>query len=260
MTSPFPIFDRAGDPIHDLDEWGTLASPGKDRWREGYSACELARTWLTDQGLEALTSVLDLVPATRGFRPKRGTAEAQTQFDNFTGPRNHDLLLHGESAGGPTVVAIEGKVNEPFGQTLADYREAAVAKADRGERTNAPERLAGLTRALAGWALPEDGRDQRRLLRYQLFSAVAGTLAAGDTATSQAVFCVHELETVVSNGQARSANAIDLERFMAKVFADAPRHGDRNAWIAGPVRIAEGTKQLRSDLPLYVVKLSTAAA
>jgi hypothetical protein len=261
MTPPFPIFSRADNPLHDLSDWKRFAGPvSAHHWKEGYSACELARTWLTDSGLTALRAVLDLVPATRGFVPERGTAEAQTSFDSFTGPRNHDLLLKGEATGGATVVTIEGKVNEPFGQTLAQYRDDAEAKVKRGERTNAPARLAGLTRSLAGWELPSDRHDPRWLLRYQLFSAVAGTLAEADTKTAQAVFCVHELVTKVGDRQARAANVIDLARFITAVFPDAPRHGDRDGWITGPLRIAETTARLSSDLPLYVVKLTTSPA
>jgi hypothetical protein len=86
-----------------------------------------------------------------------------------------------------------------------------------------------------------------------------GHAAAADSTTAQAVFSVHELETPVGNSQARGANSIDLERFMATVFADPPRHGDRSAWIAGPVHIPEATEHLRLTSSLYVVKLSTVA-
>ena len=118
MPPPLRISGRDRHPIQDLDDWAAFAAPARpEDWKPLYSAFEFARLWLADAGLAAVRSVLDLVPATSGFTPEQGIADAQTRFDQYGDPRNHDLLLIGSAGGGRTVVGIEGKVNERFGQT-----------------------------------------------------------------------------------------------------------------------------------------------
>jgi hypothetical protein len=259
MPPPFPVVNRRGQEIVSLDDWERLAAPvSAGQWRPGYSACELARTWMGNRGLEALRGVLDLAYPTSDVTVQRGVAEAQTRFDSYGGPRQHDLLLTGEGRGGRMVVAIEGKVNESFGETLAKYRRTALSRRERGEATNAPERLDGVTRALAGWTLHGVAADPRATLRYQLFSAVAGTIAqAALDGARFAVFCVHKLVTAVSTDEARADNSGDLDTFMATLYPDAQRVANAVGWIAGPVAVASPTPALPADVTLYIAKLST---
>ncbi len=97
-------------------------------------------------------------------------------------------------------------------------------------------------------------------LRYQLFSAVAGTVAAGTKEhAAAAVFCVHELETPRSDPRTRETNASDLECFMQLLYPHAIRCDGPNGWIAGPVRVVNPTTRLSADVALYVAKLTTIA-
>lgn len=259
MAPPFPVFNRRDQAICTVEEWGRLAAPAaKAHWQPGRSACELARTWTSDAGLNALRSVLDPVDAIRNLRVRRGIAEARTRFDAYGGPRQHDLLLNGEADGGEIVVAIEGKVNESFGRKLSGYRRAALRRVERGEETNAPERLDGLTEALAGWTLSDPAGEAGAALRYQLFSAVAGTIAqARLDGAGLAVFCVHELDTPLSADRARAANACDLDEFMAALYPAARRSATHLGWIAGPVAVARPTSRLSARVVLYIAKLRT---
>src|SRR4051812_12295071 len=150
--------NRQGHEIQTPDDWHRLAPPAAEHhWRDGYSAKTLAHLWLEGDATLAIRSLLASHDDLREFEIEKAVAEAKTGFDRFPGPRNHDVLLTGTARGGRTVVGIEAKVNETFGQTVAKYASAAYAKRASGEGTNAPERLAFLTQALAGTE-PDDER------------------------------------------------------------------------------------------------------
>jgi hypothetical protein len=253
MPPSFPIHSRDGEhPIRLLPDWEMFAGPvSRDQWARGYSALELARAWLEHEPLRDLRTILDLIPELSSFRAERGVPEAKSSFHPYRGPRTHDLLVIGDAVGGRTVLAIEGKVNERFGQTLYQYRAAA----NRLLKTNP------CTKALARWKLPVDEAEHERVkLRYQLFSAVAGTVAAGTKEhAAVAVFCVHELETPRSEPRARETNASDLECFMQLLYPHAIRCDGPNGWIAGPVQVVNPTTRLSADVALYVTKLTTVA-
>jgi hypothetical protein len=262
MPPSFPIHSRDGGPtIRLLADWERFAGPvSGDQWALGYSALELARAWLEREPLGDLRKILDLIPELSSFMAERGVPEAKSNFDAYRGPRTHDLLVIGDASGGRTVVAVEGKVNERFGQTLYQYRAAANRLLKTNPRTKAPARLEKLVRALAGSLPDEAAEDKRMKLRYQLFSAVAGTIAAGTKErAAAAVFCVHELKTPRSDPRARKTNTSDLECFMQLLYPHAIRCDGPNGWIAGPVRVVNPTTWLSADVALYVAKLTTIA-
>jgi hypothetical protein len=258
MGAAFELKSRRDKEIHSVRDWGRHAKPAsKTHWKKGRSAMELARAWTSEHGPKALRILLDQVTGTAGFEAKRGVAEAQTRFDGFGGPRNHDLLLVGEAAGGKTVVSIEGKVDETFGQTLGAYRNAARRRIARKQPTNALERLQGLTQAIAGW---DAGAAPRRLeLRYQLFTAVAAAVAAAaDEEADQAVLCIHELNTKGMDDEKRKQNDEDLRKFVDVVFDERP--GRDESWIVGPLKLHGGSERIPRGIALYIVKLSTPPA
>jgi hypothetical protein len=194
LAVPGPlIVNRREQPIRSVEEWGVLAKPASPvHWQDGRSAKELAKAWIDGTGPDVLGKLLARDARTADLRVKKATAEAQTAFDSLPGGRrNHDLLVEGDAAGGPTIVGLEGKADESFGETLDGFGRAAQRKADRGERTNAPQRLERLLADLAGTSL--EARPELGKLRYQLFSGVAGTLAAAGR-DDQAVFVVHEFQ------------------------------------------------------------------
>jgi hypothetical protein len=244
-VASFEIVSRRGDPIRSLDDWERLAGPASEiHWQDDRSAKELARAWIDGSGPKALVGLLDRDPRTAGLGIERAVAEEQAAFDEYPGgPRNHDLLVRGVAARGPTVVGIEGKADESFGQTVAQYAAAAKRRAERGESTNARKRLDGLLRNLTGSSL--DAEPALGDLRYQLFSAVAGTLAAA--ADAQAAFVVHEFVTRRTTDALRKVNAADLAAFVLRAFgAECP---EGTAWLVGPFAV--------SGTSLWVGKLTT---
>ena len=247
------VTSRHGIPIHSVDEWALAAKPAKaEHWQDGRSAKELAKAWINGSGPAALIALLDHDPATADLCIQGAVAEAQTSFDAWPGGRrNHDLLVTGEARGGKTTIGIEGKADEPFGQTIESYYAAANRLIERKSPTNALLRLDELTTGLAGTTLalaPELGR-----LRYQLFSATAGTMAAAANCSSQAVFVVHEFITDLTDARLQARNEAALCSFVGRVFNAEPP-ASRSTWLLGPFRIQA---ERWAHLPLWIGKIST---
>jgi hypothetical protein len=248
------IVNRRDLPITSVRQWGTRARPAAAvHWQDGRSAKELARAWINGTGETDLLALLDLAKQTRGFSIRQATAEAQTAFDDWPGGRrNHDLLVDGDARGRPVTVGLEAKADESFGQTLASYARAADRKVERREATNAPQRLAGLLKNIAGTTLAE--RPELKELRYQLFSGVAGTLAAAD-ANGYAAFVVHEFDTSKTTQKKHEANAAALATFVREIFRVAVPSHDR-PWLVGPFHVPAPDW---ASTPLWIGHLKTKA-
>jgi hypothetical protein len=229
-----PAESRAGAPLRTLADWEAEAGPAKtEHWVDGRSAKELARAWLSGEAASALTGLLESDSSLSGFTVTRAVAEAQTSFDNWPGgKRNHDVLVSGSTAGGTTVVGVEAKADETFGQTLDAYARSAERLIEKNERTNAPERLNELVQNLCGTTLEAD--PALGILRYQLFSGVAGMLAAAaETDAEQAAFVVIEFVTDKTTSGRRSKNANDFVAFTGRVM-DLRPDDPRGNWLLGP--------------------------
>lgn len=166
--------------------------------------------------------------------------------------RNHDLLVTGAAAAGRIVVGVEGKADEPFGESLAAYRDTK-----RSERSLAPQRLERLTRMLFGTTLEAD--PTLETIRYQLCSAMAGTLADAKTEGARAaVMLVHEFHTAATTDGLHAENAAALETFVARLPNGASkRYGHGDGWIEGPWTLRGDGEWLPTAMPTYVAKLTT---
>jgi hypothetical protein len=250
------VKSRRGESIATLDDWRDLGGPASVRhWKDGRSAKCLAESWLEGSGSEDLADLLATESSGRlsNFEVLEAIAEAQSCFDSFRGgKRNHDLLILGETGGGRLVIGIEGKADEPFGETIGEYREAARRREASGKSTNAPARLDGLLRAVGGFETDPDRLDQ---LRYQLFSAVAGTLAAArEGGCDRAVFLVHEFVTDRTDPDRQAANLRDLDDFLAEILHLPAQESD--GWIVGPTYVP-GSEFIPASVPLWVGHLRT---
>lgn len=243
-----------GDEIDSLETWERVAGPvSKTGWKIGRSASELAKVWLEGDGARRATAVLGLHPDLGQVTFELGTAEKRTRFDEIPhGPRNHDLLITGDAATGRIVVGVEGKADEPFGESLAAYRSTK-----RSERSLAPQRLERLTRLFFGTTVEDDSTLET--IRYQLCSAVAGTLADAKTEGARAaVLLVHEFQSAATADLLQEQNAAALEAFVARLPNGASkRYVGEDGWIEGPWTLHGDGEWLPTEMLTYVAKLTT---
>jgi hypothetical protein len=246
------VTSRHGAPIADVEAWQREAAPaGGDRqWQDGRSAKELARAWVGGgTGPEDLTALLAGDTRLTGLTIDSAVAEAQTPFDAYAGGVcNHDLLIAGRCDSGPVRIGLEAKADEPFGQTVAEYESRARRDLDAGTPSNALKRVHGLIEDLTN---VEAHSHNLGHLRYQLFTAVAGTLAAAQPGEA-AIFVVHEFATPRTDPARRQANRLDVARFVREVFGVAI--AGESGWVLGPFAIvAPQWKQT----PFYLAHLTS---
>lgn len=130
---------RGGPVIADLDGWERLAST-KGKWKDGFSAEELARLWLEGLGAGSVEDALP--PAFADLRITEAVAEGQTTFDRYAGGvRNHDVLAYGRVPAGPIVIGVEGKVNESLDARIEAKYAAARQRQAKGLNTNLHSQL-----------------------------------------------------------------------------------------------------------------------
>lgn len=149
-------------PTTGPDDWKALLADPEKHWRQGYSAMSAALSWEAAQTLPSglppeIAAIfgpdaeLDFaIPEHKVEMPGRGRA---SQCDVFA-------LI--KSAGQTFAVAIEAKVNETFGPTIAEWlQDASSGKV---------ERLTAIC-AMLGCAYPPPPG-----LRYQLFHRTAAAV------------------------------------------------------------------------------------
>src|SRR4051794_28755741 len=248
------FFNTRGRRLRTVLDWQCLAPPAaKHHWAVGRSALELARDWLEGDAVARVTALLESSPEFAGVTLRDGIAEKLTRFDDIRGgPRHHDLLVHASTPGGDVIVGVEGKADESFDLTLRDYVANALRR--RPDTTRAPERLDRLTTAFFGTTLDDEPR--LGTLRYQLLSALAGTLAdAKLEGARHAVLLVHEFVTDRTRDDLHDANGAALRAFVERLGAGPADDGD--AWITGPVVVRGDGQWLPAELPVFVAKLVT---
>jgi hypothetical protein len=201
---------KNGTELHHLDTWFDLAGPKSRRqWKDERSAKESARAWLS--ALPNLPSeVSETIVGHRDFSEiLQWTAEpeAVVRFDPFRGePANLDVLVRGEDANGPVLVAVEAKADETFGGTVAETVARATERLDSNPRSKGMLRIERLVRGLFGLD-PEEIASILRL-RYQLLTATAAALAdSARTGSPRAVVFIHEFVTPLTTDDLQDLSA-----------------------------------------------------
>jgi len=149
---------RIYTPTSGPDDWrGLLADPAT-QWRQGFSAMEAAMSWEATQGLPP--EIGALFP---GETPELLLAIPEHRVDLPGGgrPSQCDVFALVRLGDETCALAVEAKVNEPFGPTLARWL------ADAG-----PGKTSRLSAICALLGLDAPGPD----LRYQLFHRTAAAV------------------------------------------------------------------------------------
>jgi hypothetical protein len=235
-------------PTESYRDWQRLLSQPERHWREGYSAMTLARAWEAAPG--------DFPPEIRavlesggeellGLRLLLALPEYPVALPGGERPSQTDVMALARGPRGLVAIAVEGKVNEPFGPTLGEKRSAP-----------SPEAALRLSYLLDSLSLPADVPDS---LRHQLLHrAVSSLLVAEQFNAPTAVLLVHSFSP-------EDTGLADFSAF-AELFGLRPqpgelvrlgRFGERDlfaGWCRGDLRFRgpevdarAGAVEVRSD-------------
>lgn len=241
--------NRFGMKITNLTDWFQHAPPakGEAHWVDGRSAKELAKSWVNSGKPKVpreLEWLLNSHQDTKGFIAEKVIPECETKLDGFNGSgRKHDLILTGKASEKLTLVSIEAKVDESFGEIISNY---LVKSYSANTRTKVPERIKQL--GLSVFGDKEFGH-----IRYQLLHAVAGTLIETyKNNCTQAVFVVHEFVPFGIHSKKSKQNNEDLQMFVELLTGTTLTEGK----LIGPIKIIGGFN-VPSDIPLYIGKVES---
>ena len=213
---------KSGQILSTLEDWKKYAPPkSPGHWVDGRSAKELARAWLADKGTSMPPEVLDALlthPSFGTVQSWQAEPEAKLRFDEFPGePRNSDLAIHVHDEAGEYLLAIEGKADEPYGETVMQAFAAALERRIEKPGSNGVARIEQLAASLL---LPRTGTLSSAVdLRYQLLTACAGAVAeAHRRNAARAVILIHEFITPQTKDGNHARNAADLAAFLSRLM------------------------------------------
>lgn len=153
-------------PTSSAEDWRKFLAEPEKQWRTGYSAKELAEAWQNANGFpDEVQQVFSASahPALSELEMLMGIPEYQVNVPGGARPSQNDLFVLAHAKDNQLVsIMVEGKVAEPFGETL----ETWLANASAGKQ----ERLRFLCNTLGLPHMPPPN------LRYQLFHRAASSL------------------------------------------------------------------------------------
>ncbi len=115
-------------PTSGPDDWKQFLAEPEKQWKEGYSAHSLAHCWELANGLpESVRAVFQTSLKYRHIEPLLAIPEVRVDLPGGARPSQTDLWLLARVPDGLVSVAVEGKVSETFGPTVAEWQTAASA-------------------------------------------------------------------------------------------------------------------------------------
>lgn len=249
---------KNGQLIQSVEDWFRYAPPkgGADQWRDGRSAKEFARAWVESGSVsvpDELVALLSSHPDTQSAVLENGEPEARLAFDRRVGEvRNADLAVRAVAGSAPLALTIEAKADEPFDQLVPDTLADALDRILERGRGGGVDRVRDLATSLLN--PPARGLPPLRLLRYQLLTAVAGSLAwARQLEAPRAVLVIHEFQTSQTSTGELQRNAQDLDLFVTRLTAGTLR-GLAVGSLVGPIRVP-GDPLFDKPADLYLGKI-----
>jgi hypothetical protein len=274
MSETYDLYGCEGYPIQNFNDWEKHGMPPErklQQFKPGRSAYELAVLY-TATGRPTIPTelrcILDSHEDTEGMVIEAGKVERETPLPHSTkGNRCHDLSFDGSLSPRELFVSIEGKADEPFGDTVANE----LRKALRRPATDFPQRLEWLTQSLLGVPAFKDPQRKNsnpaiQSVGYQLLAGVAATLLeARNRGARGAIFVVHEFRTAKTSDAKMQKNAEALDSFLRLLLRSNGAANDEFELEGGrllrfplfPRAFQSGETSLPSDIPLYIGKIRT---
>lgn len=165
------LINQEEKPIYDISDW---PRPVKDsgQWVDGFSAKEFAK-YVLRRNLDFKGLIANVLESCGINRDQDFTCipEALTSLDDgFNGERHHDLLMCGQDC----IIGIEAKVKETFDRKIGNVLNQQKNSSSKGVREDQDTRAYNLFRHFTG---KDDISGEYANLRYQLFTAIKGTIA-----------------------------------------------------------------------------------
>ncbi|MBK8022522.1 MAG: hypothetical protein IPK19_14105 [Chloroflexi bacterium] len=164
-------------PTTKAEDWKWSLQEPEKQWRPGYSAWALAHSWEDAQGFPPEIQHM-LSPQFLNLTLTQGWVEYQVPMPGYGKASHNDLFVLANCLEGDLCIAIEGKVSEPLGPTIAEWHNRSV---------NRERRLAGILETIGlPRAIPET-------IRYQLLHRLASPVIAANVTFNvrHAVMIVH---------------------------------------------------------------------
>lgn len=159
MTGKFFV----AEPVSDPEDVIPHLAKRERHWKKGYSAYELAHSWVRADGLPpSVAAVLHQAAEFRRMGLIEGFFEKETHLRSRGRPSQTDLLALIGDGHSFAVLGVEGKVDEPFGQLVSEW--LAGASANKRVRLSVLSETLGLT----------EGNVSK--LRYQLLHRTAAAI------------------------------------------------------------------------------------
>ena len=120
-------------PSSGPESWKAFLAQPDLHWATGYSARTLAHSWEAAKGIPREISAL-LEPHVGTLEPLLIVPEHKTKLPGGRRESQSDVFLLARHAAGTIACTIEGKVDEPFGPTVAEQMaDASAGKVERFE-------------------------------------------------------------------------------------------------------------------------------
>lgn len=166
-------------PSRGPGDWRCLLADPDKQWARRYSARTLAHCWEDNNGFPVeVRQVLSQHPSLADTEPLLIFPEWKVSLPGGSRPSQNDVWLLAKNHAELVSIAVEGKVEESFGETLGEWK----ADASRGKET----RLKHLTNILGLTASIPD------TVRYQLLHRAASSVIEAERfGARHAVMLVH---------------------------------------------------------------------
>lgn len=167
-------------PADSFEQWRAFTAQPDKHWVPGRSAMAIAEAWHNADGFPAPVAAVFRAAGDPfdSLKPLLVIPEHKVPLPGGTRDSQNDVWVLARHARGLASITVEGKVSEPFGDTLADWTK----EASPGKR----ERLDFLIRTIGLSGEPHGG------IRYQLLHRAASALIeAGRFCADTAVMLVH---------------------------------------------------------------------
>ncbi len=163
-------------PVADAEQWAQFLAEPVRHWRRGYSARTLAYSWQEAAGFPAEVGAV-LSSAFPALELLLAIPEHQVPLPGGSRPSQNDIWVLARSQGKLISIAVEGKVSEPFGPTVQEWR----AESSPGKT----QRLSYLLELLGLSSVPDTAR-------YQLLHRTASAIIEAQRFNADhAVMLVH---------------------------------------------------------------------